>query len=243
MLSAFLLAMGGLWIKVGQLLSMRADLLPAEVCDELARLQDFNEGFPFERVQRVVEEDLGHPLGQSFSEFDPSPFAAASIAQVHRARLKSEAVWTAVKVQMPDAAANFKSDLLVVRFMVWLLARLAIKPHVRWSEMLWEVECAIREELDYRYEATNMRRMRKRLRKHGVYVPKVFTQYSTKRVLVMEYVEGVLMSDYIKARHTNPERLEAWEQANDVCPRKVAKRLLFSFMRTYCANTTSTCKR
>ena len=230
-LAQFLCKMGVLWIKVGQLLSMRPDLLPANVCDELSRLQDFTEGFEFEPVKRVLEEDLGHPLGHFFSEFEETPFAAGSIAQVHRARLNEGGVWAAVKVQLPDAVANFKSDMLVVRFLVWLLTRLDIKPHVRWSEMLWEIDHIIREELDFHYEATNMRRMRKRLRKHRVYVPLVFSKYTTERVLVMEYVAGVVMSDYIKVLHSDPGKLEAWLRANNISPQRAARRLLFSALR------------
>jgi len=231
-LAQFLCKMGVLWIKVGQVLSMRPDLLPVAVCQELSRLQDFTEGFEFERVKPVLEEELGHSLEHIFSEFEETPFAAGSIAQVHRAFLKEQGVWAAVKIQLPDAAANFKSDMLLVRFLAWLMNRLAIKPHVRWSEMLWEIEHIIREELDFHYEATNMRRMSKILSKHhNMHMPVVFDQYSTNRVLVMEYMAGVVMSDYIKVLHSDPGRLSAWLHTNNIDPQKAAQRLLFSALR------------
>jgi len=230
-LAQFLSSMGVLWIKVGQLLSMRPDMLPEEVCEELSKLQDFNEGFAFERVKPVLEEDLGHPISHFFTDFEEVPFAAGSIAQVHRARLKHEGVWTAVKIRLPDAGANFKSDILLVRFLVWLLTRLSVKPHVRWGEMLWEIDHIIREELDFHYEATNMRRMRKLLRKHSVYVPFVFDKYTTERVLVMEYVAGVVMADYIKVLHSDPGKLSAWLRENNINPQRAARRLLFSALR------------
>jgi ubiquinone biosynthesis protein len=230
-LAQFLCKMGVLWIKVGQLLSMRPDMLPVEVCDELSRLQDFTEGHSFERVRRVMEEDLGQSLEHFFTDFQETPFASGSVAQVHRARLKEEGIWTAVKVQLPDAGANFRSDMLLVRLLIWLMTWMSIKPYVRWSEMLWEIDHLIREELDFHYEATNMRRMSKILRKHNVYIPMVFEKYSTERVLVMEYVAGVVMSDYIKVLNSEPGRVSAWLRANNIDPRRAARRLFFSALR------------
>jgi ubiquinone biosynthesis protein len=230
-LAQFLCRMGVLWVKVGQLLSMRPDLLPFEICDELSQLQDFTEGFSFSRVKNVLEQDLGQPVDHFFREFHEMPFAAGSVAQVHRALLKEENIWVAVKILLPDAAANFRSDMLIVRFFVWTLIKFAITPYVRWDEMLWEIDKLIREELDFHYEATNMRRMGKSLRKHNVYVPEVFRKYCTQRVLVMEYVAGVMMSDYIKVLNNDPGRVPAWLRTNNIDPEQAARRLLFSTLR------------
>ncbi len=231
MLKEFCQRMGVLWIKVGQLLSMRADIAPREVRSELAKLQDRVSGFPGEEALSAVERELGGDWKLHFSEFDLTPIAAASIGQVHRAVLKREQVEVAVKIQRPAVEQIYDHDMRVVRLLVWLLEAAGFRPHARWSSMLWEIEEAMREELDYRYEASNMRRLKKTLVKHGVYTPIVYDSYSTRCVLTMEFVRGVLMSDYLATARTDSARLEQWQEENNVSPRLVARRLLFSFLR------------
>jgi ubiquinone biosynthesis protein len=229
-LSAFCLEMGVLWIKVGQLLSMRSDLLPREVIEELAGLQDRASGFDGAEAVKVIEEDLGK-LQRVFQEFDATPFAAASVSQVHRGRLKPDGLMVAIKVRRPGIEQTFASDLAVLRVVVNLLRRFSIKPHFRWEEMLWEAELIIREELDYRIEATNQRRLRRSLARHDVYVPQVFTDLSSPRVLTMEYVPGVLMSDYLRIATTDRRRLDRWREANGIDTDRLARRMLRSFLR------------
>lgn len=230
-LTAFCLRMGVLWIKIAQLLSMRVDLLPPEVVEELSTLQDRAAGFAGDLAIRAIEADLDAPLDRVFTDFETVPFAAASIAQVHRARLRENGVTVAIKVRRPGIERTFADDMRVLRGIVRVLEALSIKPHFGWHEMLWEAEAIIREELDYRIEATNQRRLRRALRRHGVYVPKVFSRYCGTRILVMEYVPGVLMSDYLRVARTDRPRLEAWLAENDVNPVAVGKRLLSSYLR------------
>ncbi len=223
--------MGVLWIKAGQLLSLRVDLLPRAICDELSKLQDQAHGFSPVIARRILEEDLGAPVDHYFDRFSDLPFAAASISQVHKAYLKSERVWVAIKIRRPAAEKIFAQDMAIIRWIIGMLVRFSIKPYMRWEDMLWEIEQALVEELDYHYEATNMRRMKKTLRRHKIYVPKVFWRYSTKRVLVMEYVQGALMADYLKIAHTDPERLHAWRKQNHIDAKKVGKQLYLSNLR------------
>jgi ubiquinone biosynthesis protein len=196
-LTDFCERLGVLWMKVGQLLSIRGELLPQDARDELARLQDRARGFEPDAAIRFVEQELGAPLPELFAEFERIPFAAASISQVHRARLKHEGVRVAIKVQRPSVERIFARDMALIRGLVSLLRRLSVMPHVRWDDLLWELEHLVREELDYRFEATNISRMKKKLKAHNVYVPKVFRRYSTRRVLTMEYIQGVILSDYL----------------------------------------------
>jgi ubiquinone biosynthesis protein len=223
--------LGGLWMKVGQLLSLRSDLFDAAICRELSRLQYRAVGFPPETARAIIEEDLGKPLGEVFSTFEMAPIAAASICQVHRAVLRYREVTVVVKVQRPDVDASFKRDMSLVRFVINRLIGFNVIPHMRWRDFLWELEEIMREEVDYRYEASNLRRMKSSLRRHKVYVPKAYLDLCTRRVLVMEYVSGVLMSDYIDKRKHDPARLIAWQEENDVNPKKVAKRLFCSTLR------------
>jgi ubiquinone biosynthesis protein len=224
-LRLFLEDMGGMWVKAGQIMSLRRDLFRKETCDELSRLQDSARGFPFASVKQVIEEDLGQPLEELFSEFDPVPVAAASIGQTHSAHLRENGARVAVKVQRPFIADAFARDFKYIHFVTRWLQRLGVASHVRWDEMVGEISRLLSDELDYRMEASSIARMRRCLRHHKVYAPKVFAKYCSKRLLVMEFIEGVFMSDYIKVAHKDPARLAAWVSENGIDPDKVGRRL------------------
>jgi ubiquinone biosynthesis protein len=223
--------LGGLWLKVGQLLSLRIDLFPLGFCQELAVLQHGSIGFPASAARQIVEADLGVSIEHHFDEFDDEPFAVASIGQVHRARLRLEGVVVAVKVQKPDAARLFASDLAFVRGFVAVLRLVRFWPHMRWDWGYDELRAVMREEIDFHYEASAMRRMRRTLRKHSVYVPRVFRRYSSRRVLVAEFIDAVPMAEYVQAAEGAPDRLAAWLDENNIDPRKVARRLILSLFR------------
>jgi ubiquinone biosynthesis protein len=223
--------MGAVWIKAGQILSLRGDVCPPEFCVELARLRDLRVAVPFETARRVVEDELGGPLERYFETFTETPFAATSIAQLHRARLRSEGEWVAVKVQHPDARDVFARDYLLIRRLAATLERLGIHPNVAWNGLCRELHDTMTQELDYAYEAASLQRLGRTLRRHGVYVPTVFRPYSGPRVLVMEYIHAALMSDFIALRRADPERLARWLEENGIDPRRVAKRLFESVFR------------
>ena len=223
--------LGGLWIKFGQLLSLRVDLFSRELCDELGKLVDQTAGFPPDQAVTIIEAELGRPLGEVFQQFDRNPFAAASIGQVHRALLREEQVWVAVKVQRPFIADLFGRELSFVRRVAWLLIRFKVLPTLRWDLMVWELTEVMREEVDYRYEAAAMRRMRRTLKRHRTYVPKLFSTYSTRRVLTSEFIHAVLMGDYIRVHSQDPARIAVWCTENDVQPHTLARRMIFSLFR------------
>lgn len=223
--------MGGLWIKAGQLLSLRIDIFPVEICRELANLQSQALGFSGEIARQIIEQDLGVPIEQYFDHWDPVPRAAASIGQVHRARLRHERVWVAIKVQKPLSADLFARDLTVIRLAVQAMKWLRIYPHMKWDDGFRELSQIMIEELDFEYEAASTRRMRRNLRRHGVYVPRVFSRYSSSRVFVTEWVPAVLMADYIRVAHSDPQRLAQWRDENRFDPKRVAVRLVHTFQR------------
>ncbi len=226
-------ALGGLWIKVGQLLSLRNDIFPDVICKELAGLQYRALGFPFPVVKEVIEAELRAPMASIFSAFEEVPLAAASVSQVHRAVLLHDKTIVVVKVQRPNAQAVFRRDLRNIGRFISLIEAVKFAPHVHWRQGLEALESMVVEEIDFRYEAANMRRMRKSLREHKVYVPKVFLDRCTSRVLVSEYLAGVLMSDYIRIGHGDPARVAAWAAENRVEPKKVAQRLFNSAVRQF----------
>ena len=222
---------GGLWIKLGQLLSLRTDIFTAAMCRELSRLQFEAVGFPTEEAIAVVERELKGPIARHFSQFEPLPFAAASIAQVHRAILRGSGETVIVKVRRPGVPEAFESDLRLLQRMVGLFNWLNLGRHMRWHDALWELEQMMREELDYRYEAANLDRMRKKLKSHGVHVPRPYFELSTAAVITMEFVPGVLMSEYIEIATADPDRADAWCADNGIRPKKVAQRLFLSALR------------
>jgi len=223
--------MGGLWIKAGQLASLRIDLLPEEICRELANLQSQALGFDGDLARRIVEHELQAPVDTHFDRWEATPMAAASIGQVHRARLRREQVWVAVKVQKPQSAELFDRDLAVIRRLARLLKLVRVRRHMHWDLGEHELRQIVKEELDFGYEASSTTRMRRTLRRHGVHVPRVFDAYSTPRVLVTELLPSVFMADYIRVAREDPERLRRWLAANDIDPRRVARRLVFSLER------------
>ncbi|MGE3805772.1 MAG: ABC1 kinase family protein [Gemmataceae bacterium] len=223
--------MGFLWVKIGQLMAMRNDLYSDEFCRELGKLRYKALGFSLDVARQMVEEELARPLEDFFSEFDPVPFRAALTYQIHRATLRDSGDWVAVKVQRPGIEAVFHRDLNLFRRLIALLGWLGIHQQLRWDELHWELNQAQTTETDYRYEAANMRRMRRMLRKRQIYVPKVFERLSGRRVLVMEFVRGALMSDVAELTNSDPTRLAFWLTENRINLRLVGKRLFSSFLR------------
>jgi len=227
----FIESRGGIWFKIAQIFGVRRDILPAEYCDELDKLQDRASVFSPDESRRIIEEDLHQPLTKLFSKFSAEPVAAASIGQVHQAVLRSTGVRVAVKVQRPGIVAIFHRDLAFVALIAHFLDKVTLTRRMRWSEMFAELERMTNEELDYRIEAGSMIRMRKSLKPHRVYVPKVFLPYCAGRVLVAEWINGVSMADYLRAQHNDPSRLQAWLRANDIEPAKVGRRLFDTMQR------------
>ena len=223
--------LGGLWMKVGQLMSLRRDVLPAELCDELARLQHRAVGFSSAEAMRHIEKELGVSIEEVFSAFDPMPFAAASLSQVHAARLRDGDVDVVVKVLRPGVREKMGRDMRILRFAAYRLSAFRRFRQVRLKDAVNEFELIFREETDYRYELANMQGMRKSLRGHKIYIPRPYPKYSTSSVIVMERISGVLMSDYIRARAVDPDRVDEWLHVNNINPTQVGKRLLVSFMR------------
>jgi ubiquinone biosynthesis protein len=223
--------LGGLWIKAGQLLSLRIDMFSLEFCEELAKLQHQVKGFPTYVARNIIEEDLGAPIDVLFDFFDDTAFASASIGQIHRAHLRREGVWVAVKIQRPYLREKFSQDLRLIGWILGPLGKLNVLRYLRWEEAMWELRQMMQEELDYWNEASAMRRMKKSLRAHNIYVPKLFRAYSSSRVLVTEFIHASLMSDFIDLYSKDPTRLQHWLQDNNIEPKVVARRLMMSIFR------------
>jgi ubiquinone biosynthesis protein len=224
-------ALGGLWLKLGQLIALRRDLLPSAYCEELSRLHDRAAGFSPALARAIVERELGVPISEVFSHFEDQPVGAASIAQVHRAQLRFGERPVVVKIQRPDVRDKAEATLGWIRRLIDALVRFNIAPHFEWRELYAELSETAREELDFRIEGSSLLRMRRQLREDRILVPRTYSHWTTRDVLVMEYIDGVFMSEYIAERERDPARVAAWERENRIDRRKVARRLYESTMR------------
>jgi len=188
--------LGPTFVKLGQLLSMRQDILPPGVIEELKKLQDCVQPFPFTEVKALIEAEFGDNLGNIYREFDEEPVAAASISQVHRARLAS-GEQVAVKVQRPGVEKVIDLDLDILKKIARFVDRhTRLKDLYDFSGMIREFEKTIKDELDFTKEGENADAFRHNFSRYqGIRVPKVKWIYTTKRVLTMEYIEGIKVSD------------------------------------------------
>jgi len=187
--------LGTTFIKIGQILSTRIDLLSEDYCRELKKLQDETTPVDFEEIKIVIEQELKTKIEDLFLEIDPVPLASASIAQVHRAVLKSgEKV--AVKVQKPNVENKVNADLEILTYLAGFSDRLKIfSEGISFSELVAEFKKNLMREIDFLYESINAIKFRENFKEQeGIYIPKVFPTYSTRKVLVMELIEGTRLT-------------------------------------------------
>lgn len=195
--------LGPTFIKIGQTLSTRVDLLPRTYVDEMAVLQDKIPPFDTRLARRFIEEELGRPVEVIFRDFPAAPLAAASLGQVYRTWLRETGEEVAVKVQRPDLLEIFAVDLTVLRTMAtWGERRVPWLADVQLVDILDEFDRKLHEEIDYLREADNADRFRTNFEGFpGVAVPRMYRAYSSRRVLTMEFMHG--------SKVTNVEDLRA----------------------------------
>jgi ubiquinone biosynthesis protein len=188
--------LGPTFVKFGQLLSMRPDVLPPDIIAELRGLQDDVSPFPYEQVEAMIRTELGQPIERLFREFDPVPTAAASIGQVHRATLPNGRD-VVVKVQRPGAPRQIEADLnLMYQAARIAKERVSALDFIDAEALVDEFARSIRQELDYRLEARNAETFRKNFAGHPhVRIPRVYWTYTRPRVLTLEYLDGTQLAD------------------------------------------------
>jgi len=224
--------LGGMWIKVGQFISMRTDLFDPDMCAVLGQLQDSAPGFAFSYTKNTIETDLQAPLENLYSEFDERPFTADSIGQIHRAVLRSNGVEVAVKIRRPYIGEVMTQDVRIIRLVVMLANRLGIMPQFRWSDFYSELKRKLDKQLDFRFEGNSIRRLRRNFKRHKkMYAPHVYKKMVSARVMTMEFVRGVLLADIIRLRKTDPKAVDRWLEDNDIAPKTVANQLYASHLR------------
>jgi len=191
-----LIALGPIYIKFGQVLSTRRDLLPADIADELAQLQDRVPPFDSTLAQHLIETALGAPLARNFQSFEVAPLAAASIAQVHGAKLL-DGREVIVKVLRPGVEAEIRADIAVLRAIAQLLLRFVKESErLRPVEVVEEYEKTIHDELDLQREAANAAQLRRNFADSELlYVPEVHFNLTRRNVMVMERIRGIQISN------------------------------------------------
>ena len=204
-LSAALEEAGPVFIKFGQILSTRPDLIPEDIVKPLKKLQDNLPPFSTKEAKALIESELKAKLSDLFIDFEDKPIAAASIAQVYKAKLKESKKQVAIKVVRPKIQNRIKKDISLMKRLAALFERYSDDAkRLKIQELVEEYEFVINTELDMRSEASNMRQTRRNFENNNLlHVPEVFIEYTADKVLTMELVEGIPVDDLEKLRAKN----------------------------------------
>ncbi|HCD08893.1 MAG TPA: 2-polyprenylphenol 6-hydroxylase [Thermoanaerobacter sp.] len=189
--------LGPTFIKMGQILSTRPDILPKDVIKELEKLQDKVPAFSFDEVKSVIQNEFGESLEEAYAEFEPTPLAAASIAQVHMALLWSGKT-VVVKVQRPGIEKIIAQDMRILEDIAKF-----VDNHTKYgklynfTKMVEDFKKRLEEELDFRIEGENAEKFKKNfLKDKKVKIPSIIWTHTTRRVLTMEYIDGIPLNDF-----------------------------------------------
>lgn len=214
--------LGATFIKLGQVLSTRPDLLPAEYIHELVKLQDAAPQVPFEQICQIVCDELGEPPENIFAEFDPQPLASASIGQVHSGSLR-DGQRIIVKVQRPGVAEQVEEDLeILYSIAAWAETHTTFGRSYHLTALVDEFAYTLRNELDYRQEGQNAERFRRNFTDDpGVYIPRMYWEFTTGRVLTMERVGGIKIAETSALDDAGIARRKVAENAVRVMMREV----------------------
>jgi ubiquinone biosynthesis protein len=214
--------LGPTYIKLGQILSTRPDLIPVEFLSELTKLQDKVPPVSFTAVRKIIESELKFPLEEVFDQFEEQPLASASIGQVHKARLQ-DGKEVAVKVQRPGIERIIEVDLEIMMYLARLMER-----HIEELELhrpvkiVEEFARTLEGELDYRLEASNMERMALNFVDDPItYIPAIYRDHSTMRVLTAEFVDGIKVSDLQQLDAAGLDRKQITDRGADILLRQI----------------------
>lgn len=188
--------LGPTFIKIGQVLSTRRDLIPPDIADALTQLQDAVPPFPFEQALQLIKEELGKPTERIFARISAQPLAAASLGQVHEAWLL-DGTHVVIKVQRPEIQPQIEADLDVLAFLAGVLEQRSESFDIyRPTEIVEELARTLHEELDYRQEAHNVELLASKNKKRSwLILPTVFWEQTSRRVLTLSFEEGVKVTD------------------------------------------------
>ncbi|HHV73530.1 MULTISPECIES: 2-polyprenylphenol 6-hydroxylase [unclassified Thermoanaerobacterium] len=192
--------LGPTFVKMGQLLSTRPDLLPHDVINELSKLQDDVPPVEFDTMRQIVEDELGDKISNLFLTFDKEPIASASIGQVYKA-VTREGNDVVVKVQRPGVYEKITADIIILKTIAKILNERLTDSPVDFLDVVNELSESLLNELDYTLEGNNADKFRENfINESYVYIPKIYWEYTTKKVLTMEYIDGISVKNKEKLR-------------------------------------------
>jgi ubiquinone biosynthesis protein len=213
-------------IKIGQYLALRPDLIPQDYCDELLKLVDRVPPFPWGEAQQILTEELGRDPAQAFAYFERRPFAAGSLAQVHRARL-DDGTEVAVKIQRPGLAAQVAKDVRRLRALARLLERRGTILVSSPREVVEEVHAWLQQEIDFTRELANVQRLWRLARGSAIQrIPRAYAAYSAKRVLTYEYLRGIPASSVLLGLRSGQAVQSGAGGIETTDPRRFARNLI-----------------
>lgn len=206
--------LGAAFTKLGQFLSTRSDIIEKPIALELARLQDDLTPTPFEEIVYIIEESLGRPWREVFTHIDPTPLACASIGQVHMAAIGDRQI--VLKVQKPCVAGQIREDLATLKRLNEFMLQVKNPRASEIENLLYQYERFLSAELDYRQELEHMVKFEKILSGSPVKVPKVYKKLSSERLLVMEYVPSIKISDLDQIRKNGIDTVDVATKVIDL---------------------------
>ena len=195
--------LGPTFVKLGQVLSTRPDLIPREFTKEFSKLQDDIPTFNYTEVKKQIIKEFNKPIDELFVEFDEQPVAAASLSQVHKAKLPTDEI-VAVKIQRPNIRQTIKADIAILLDLAKFVEKRLINGHLYQPiEIVEEFSRTIKKELDFINEGHNIDKFRNNFRDNeAVHIPKVYWQFTTSKILTMEFIDGVKMSDVVNSKNS-----------------------------------------
>jgi ubiquinone biosynthesis protein len=223
---------GPTFAKLGQQLSMRADMLPYAYCTELAKMLDQAPAFPSDQAIAIIERNLGKPLADVFEAFDPQPIGAASLACVYQAQLRT-GDRVAVKVRRPGIGPLIAADLRAMDWLLIVAETLTVIPPGVTRRFREDFQTILFNEMNFRTEAryTDLFRRRAAKRKKGVTAPHVYFQYCTEEVMVSEFVSGVWMWELMAAVDSNDQEFLAKVRRIGIEPKALARKIVMTMNR------------
>lgn len=235
-LRALLESLGGLWVSLGHLLARQSTRYSAIFCEELRGTNYRPVELSASQLSSLIEQELGKTPAQLFTWFDPTPKFRQPFAQLYRARVRSRRreVDVLVRVLMPGTAGMLEKQLGAIRKLAQFLRALGLLEPKYVQDILMELDAVRLELSDYRYEAAQLRQLRKRLREDKVHIPWVFHHLCGRTVLTTEYIAAPSIAELALARSQDPLAVRDWMHRNGIFPREVANRLLRTYLRQVC---------
>ena len=227
--------LGGIFVKLGQILAMRFDILPSKYAYSLWDLFDKESPLSNEEVFYVFKSETGKDIKQEFDYLEEKPIAVASFAQVYKAIHKGEQI--VIKIQKPNIKYYIKADLFFLKFIAFILDTLGVLKAITVKEVIIQLEHWLKDELDYRIEANNNQIIYKHIKeKHNlenVFSPRIYWNYVTEKVLVQEFINGYSVNELILDIEKNKEKTEKYLKEESIDLKIVAEEFLIDIMRQY----------